>query len=376
MRRLALLGALVVVVATMLATTATAPPRARAEAEARLASASNPTARGLGAAAAWLEATGRAAVVLGPGDPPPRAGDVWLLVAPAAPLSQAEAQAFLAHAARGGLAVWALSARPQPALAALLGVSRVQGRGERTVGGLPDHPILGGLALRAGGDGVTSSLARARAVTGPEAPPAAVAVSMGSGEVLLLAGPEPLDNAHLREADALSLWVRLAARGRVAFDERWLRPRAAGASLELPALVGAQALLAALLLLLALGRRHGAIRPPPGPGSRRTARDYLVSLAALSRRTGAEPELAAATWQRLRRTLEREAGVPARLPAEEAARRLEGRAPAAAAALRRGEAALRRGEADLRRGQLLEVTRAAADVEEALRGPGGARTDR
>jgi hypothetical protein len=386
MRRLALLGALVVVVAAMLASTAAAPHRARSEAEARLPSASNPTARGLGGAAAWLEATGRAAVVLGPGDPAPRAGDVWLLVAPAAPLSPAEAQAFVAHAARGGLAVWALSSRPQPALAALLGARRLPGRDERTVGGLPDHPVLGGLALRAGGDGVASSLPGARAVTGPEAPPAAVAVQVGAGEVLLLAGPEPLDNAHLPEADALSLWVRLAARGRVVFDERWLRPRAAGVSLRLPALVGAQVLLAALLLLLALGRRHGAIRPPPAPGSRRTARDYLASLAALSRRAGAEPELAAASWRRLRRTLEREAGVAAGLPGEEAARRLEGRSPAAAAALRRGEASLhggdavlRPGDAVLRRpvpGQLLEVTRAAADVEAALRRPGGARTDR
>jgi hypothetical protein len=314
-------------------------------------------------------------------------------VAPAAPLSQAEAEAFVAHAARGGLAVWALSARPQPALAALLGASRVPGRGERTVGGLPGHPLLGGLALRAGGDGVASSLPGARAVTGPEAPAVAVAVPVGAGEVLLLAGPEPLDNAHLREADALSLWVRLAARGRLAFDERWLRPRTTGTSLELPAMVGAQALLAALLLLLALGRRHGAIRPPAAPDTRRTARDYLVSLAALSRRAGAEPELAAATWQRLRRTVERETGVLARLPGEEAARRLEGRAPAAAAALRRGEAVLRAGEAVLRPGeavrrpgeagrrrpapgQLLAVARAAADVEEALRRPGGARTDR
>ena len=72
--------------------------------------------------------------------------------------------------------------------------------------------------------------------------------------------------------------------------------------------------------------------------------------------------MAIASWGRLRRRLEREAGVPARLPGEEAARRLEGRAPAAAAALRRGEGAL----AAPGPGQLLKVTQAAADLEEAL----------
>jgi hypothetical protein len=364
-RRLALPAALVLVAAAAIAGSAVAPRRARSAAEALRPAAANPSPRGTGAAAAWLAATGREAVVLEGGAAPPRPGDAWLLLAPEAPVPAADAEAFLAHAARGGLAVWALSSAPQPALERALGAARRPGRGERVTAGRPDHPLLAGLALQVGGDGVESSAPGARPASGPEEPPSAVAVPVGQGEVLLLASPEPLDNAHLREADALSLWVRLAARGRVVFDERWLAPGAAGGPPGAPLLAGAQALLAAALLLVALSMRHGAIRPPPAPGSRRTARDYLASLAALSRRAGAEPELAAASWARLRRRLEREAGVPARLSWEEAARRLEARAPPAGAALRRGEAAL----AAPGPGQLLAVTRAAADLESALRQP-------
>jgi hypothetical protein len=361
-RRLTLLGALVMLVAAVLATSLAAPRRELDAAQARRPSATNPTPRGLKAAAAWLDATGRAAAVVGPSDAAPGPGDVWLLVAPAATLPAAEAEAFLAHAARGGLSVWALGRAAQPVLERALRASRVEGGGERTATGLPGHPLLEGLALRVGGSGVASDAPGARALTGPDAPPAAVSVPLGRGEVLLLAGPEPLDNRRVAEADALSLWVRLAARGRLAFDERWLEPASAGSPRALPALLGLQALLAALALLLSLGRRHGAVRPAQAAGARRTAHDYLASLAALSRRAGAEPALASAGWWRLRRRLEREAGVPARLDDEAAARRLEGRG-AAAAALRRGAAALLAGGP----GQLLAVTRAAADVEEALR---------
>lgn len=369
MRRpgLGLLGALVLVAAALIATSAStsAPRRLRGAAASRPVAA-NPAGRGLAAAVAWLEATGRPVAVLGPGEEAPAPGDVWLLLAPVAPLPRAEAERLLDHAARGGLAVWALGPSPQPALERALGAARSPGRGERTSAGVPGHPLLGGLALGVGRDGVTSSAPGAHPATGPEAPPAAVSVPVGRGEVLLLGDPAILDNAHLPESDALSLWVRLAARGRVVLDERWGAPAdgGAGRTAGVAALVGLQALLAALLLLLALGRRHGAVRPLPAPASRRTARDYLAALAALSRRAGAEPALAAASWRRLRRRLEREAGVPARLPDEAAARRLSGR-PGAAEAVRRGAAALR-AEGP---GQLLAVTRAAADAEAALRRP-------
>jgi hypothetical protein len=294
----------------------------------------------------------------------PGPGAVWLLAAPAAPLPRAEAEAFLAHAEAGGLSVWALGPRRQPELERLLGATRLAGPGERTTAGIAGAGPLEGLVLRSGAAGVASTWPGARLATGPDAPPAALVLPAGRGEVLLLAGTELLDGARIGEADNLSLWVRLAARGPIAFDERWLRLVDATAP-RLPWVAGGQALLAALLRLGALGRRHGAVRPAPGQAPRRTASDYLRGLASLSRRAGAEPELAEAVWRRLRRLLERTSGAPARLVDEEAAHRLEARAPAAAAALRRGAAALaQRGP-----GQLLAVTRAAADVEAALRHP-------
>lgn len=362
MRRLALGGALAALLTAVIAATAAAPARDRAEALAGLPSARNPGARGLGAVAAWLAATGRAAAVLEPGDADPAPGAVRLLLAPAAPLDEAEAVALVARAARGGLVVWAMGEAPQPALERLLEARRLPGRGERLTAGAGDDPLLGGLLLRTGGAGATSGLPGARPATGPEQPAAAVTIPVGAGQVLLLGGPEPLDDAHLPEADALSLWVRLAARGPIAFDERWLRPRAAGGRPSTPLLAGLQALLLALALLAALAPRLGAVRPPPPSGSGSGAREYLASLAALYRRSGAEEALAADAWRRLRRRLERTAGVPARATDEDAASRLEPRLPGVAAALRRGAAAL----AEPGPGRLLAVSRAAADAEAAL----------
>jgi hypothetical protein len=237
------------------------------------------------------------------------------------------------------------------------------------VGSLAPHWLFDGLLVATGGAGVESGRTGARAVLGDPDRPAAVTIPIGRGEVLLLAGPEPLDNRHIGDGQALALWVRLAARGPIVFDERYLRPAAAGwvARSGRTALLGAQLGLLVLLLAAALLPRLGAIRPPPPEGAGRTTHEYLASLAGLYRRAGAEPELAEATWLRLRRRLERESGVAAGLPEEEAARRLAAGAPAAAESLRRGEAALARGG----RGVLLEVAQAAADVVGDRRWPGG-----
>jgi len=363
------LAALALVAAAVLAGSP-GPGRRRGGPLARLPSAESPGPRGLAAAAAWLGATGRPwSRLAAPEDAPPP-GATWLVVAPARPLGEADAGALLAHAARGHLVVWALGDAPQPALEAALGARRLPGRGggERTVAGAPGDPLLEGLTLRTDEAGVASDRPGAReAATGaPGEPPAAVTVPVGRGAVLLLAGPAALDNAHLAAGDALSLWVRLAARGPIAFDERWLapaRPAPAAPPGRAAALAALQALLAALALLLALGQRLGAVRPPPAPAARRTARDYLASLAVLYRRSGAEPALAADAWRRLRGRLERDAGIPSRLDDGEAALRLAARWPGPAEAMGRGAAALARGGP----GTLLEVTRAAADVESGLR---------
>jgi len=280
----------------------------------------------------------------------------------------AEVAALLGHAAAGGLVIWALgdgAEHRQPELSRRLEARHRPARGERTVTPLEPHPLFAGLSLRSSAAGVASTAPGARAVLGDAERAAAVAVPVGRGEVLLLAGPELLDNRHISQDGSLSLLVRLAARGPVAFDERFLRPVAAGRVASTSAAPGFLLQLGLLVALLAAARwpRLGAVRPPPPPGAGRTTRDYLASLAELYRLAGAEPELAAASWRRLRLRLERESGLPARLSGEEAARWLARGAPAAVEPLRRGEAALARGGDGL----LLEVTRAAADVEAARR---------
>jgi hypothetical protein len=364
-RGLAVAGALAV--ALLLAALLATPPRGD-PALAHRPSTESTGGAGVGAAARWLQATGRPYRRLVEPSDRPVAGETWLLLAPAAALDDREVTALVDHAAAGGLVVWALGeggeAR-QPALARRLGARRWSGSGERTVPSMAPHRLFDGLSLRAGGAGVASDRPGARAVLGEVERPAAVAIPVGQGEVMLWAGPELVDNHRIGEGDVLTLWVRLAAGGPLAFDERSLRPAGAGrgAGGSPAVLLGLQLGLVILLLAAALWPRLGAIRPPP-PGAGRGTRDYLASLAFLYRRAGAEPELAAVSWRRLRRRLERQAGVGARLPADEAARRLAGSAPASVEPFRRGEEALARGGPGL----LLAVARAAAEVEAARRG--------
>ncbi len=367
MRRAGLALALVLGVALLFAAVVATPPRGD-PALARFPSTESTWSGGVAGAARWLEATGRPHRRWVGAATPPAAGEAWLLLSPAAPLGDREVQGLLDHAEAGGLVVWALGdggEHRQPALARRLQARRVPGRGLHTAAPLSPHPLFDGISLRLGGAGVACDAPGARTVLGDAGWAAAVAVPVGRGEVLLLAGPELLDNGHLAEPDALDVWVRLASRGPLVFDERFLRPAAAGlvAGAGPLAPFGLQLGLLVLLLGAALWPRLGAIRPPPPPGPGRTTRDYLAALAELYRRAGAEPELAAAAWERLRRRLEREAGVAAGLPVEEAVRRLAPTAPAMAEPLRRGAAALARGGP----GCLLAVTRAAADVRAARR---------
>jgi hypothetical protein len=321
--------------------------------------------RGLAAARAFLLARGHRVARLAGGSGTPAPGAVLLLAAPAAALDGADADAVLAHAEAGGTVVWASGATPQPALAARLAVTASPDGGARLAGPLEPHVLFDGLALPASPGTVSSALPGARAVSGAPGRPSAVAVPVGRGEVILLSGPDPLENAGLARADALSLLVRLAARGPVTFDERWLLPRRGGrgppASL---ALLGGQALLAAVVLVAARGRRLGVIRPPRAARAR-TSADYLASLAALYRRAGAEGELAAAAWRAVRRRLERRAGVPARLADPDALAQLRARAPAAAEPFERGAAAL---QAPPGPATLVDLVRAAADLDERLSG--------
>jgi len=335
---------------------------------------------GLAALHAWLAETGRAPLLLEDPREEPPSGAAILLAAPRAEISVAEADALLRLVERGGLLVWAVGPLgSQPELERRLSVSRRVASGRAGPPGwtafpLAPHPLFTGLELRTGGGTVESDLPAALPVAGDVRPDpgkatwvAAVSVARGKGEVLLLAGTDLLENRWLGEGGNLSLWVRVAARGRVVFDERWREPRRAPppASLRGIALLAGQSLLAAAAFLWARGRRLGAIRPPPPPESGRTAADYLASLAALYRRAGAEPELCRQAWRRFRLDLERRAGIPVALDDEAAARRLERTRPAAAGSFREA-AGLARDTGSVGPRALFRLVRAVAAAEAAL----------
>lgn len=330
-----------------------------------LAAAANVGPRGLAGAGELLRSTGAATARRGPGDPAVPDAAVVLLAAPSAALDREDVPLLVADAARGATVVVALGRTPQPELLRALGLELSPGEAPRLAHGLAPHRLVGDLSLPGRDAALSPSRPGAIAVSGARGWASAVSIPVGRGEVLVLSGPEPFENAHLLQGDAASLVVRLGALGQVVFDERFLSPgqREPPPSRRALLLLAAQLLLAGTALLLARGRRLGAVRPPPtDPGAGRTARDYLASLAALYRRAGAEEELAAQAWRGLRRRLDRRWSVPARLTDAQAARRLALRSREAAVALARGSAALAGGGS----GVLLVVTRAAADAERAL----------
>lgn len=333
-----------------------------------LPAADNPGPHGLQAARELLEALGSPVAVRRPGDAPPPGARVVIVAAPQLGAGEGAAAAaeLLAAAEEGATVVLALGRSPPPDLLAGLGLDFTQGDEPRTAHGRAPHRLVGDLDLPARGAALRALRPEALAVSGGDGWASAVSVPAGHGrgEVLVLAGPEPLENAHLLEGDAVSLVTRLGALGPVTFDERYLAPApvAAGPAERALGLLALQLLLGGLAVVAARGRRLGAVRPAPPPASGRTARAYLASLAALYQRSGAEPELAAATWGALRRRLERRHAIPASLSDAEAARRAARLSSAAALALARGGAALAGGGA----GVLLAVTQAAADAEAAL----------
>lgn len=328
------LAALLALAASVAAVTA---GRARLPPEARLPSVELAGPRGAAALHDWLAATGRAPLrVSGPEELPP--GAVAVLAAPLTPLTAAEVDRLWAHAAAGGLLVVAAgSPGAQPELERRLRLSRPRlgGRGGDRALALAPHPLVAGLTLATAGGSVASDLPGALPVAGGPGFAAVVSAPLGRGEILLLAGPDLLENGWLGEGDNLQLWARLAARGPLAFDEGHFArevPRREPAGGRLLPLV-LQLLASAALLLWGLGHRLGAVRPPPAQAAR-TAADYLASLGALYRSARAEPELAAAAWRAHRLRLQRQAGIPASLPDGQAGERLAALRPEAAPSFR------------------------------------------
>jgi hypothetical protein len=332
-----------------------------------LPAADNPGPHGLAAARELLLALRAPVSVRHPGEPMPPGAAVVIVAAPRASLAGAELSGLLEEARAGATLVIALGAAPQPALLDALGLAYDPGRAPRLTRGTAPHPLVGDLTLPARSAALRVVRPGALAVSGDERA-AAVSAPAGAGEVLVLSGPEPLENAHQLEGDAVTQVTRQAALGPVVFDERFLAPAAPPPAPRQQAvgLLALQLLLGGLVLVAARARRLGAVRPPPPAAAARTARAYLASLAALYRRAGAEEELAASTWHALRRRLDRRHALPASLSDGDAARRVARRSATAAVALARGSAALAAGG----EGVLLRVTRAAAEAEKAMGGRG------
>lgn len=204
-------------------------------------------------------------------------------------------------------------------------------------------------------------------IAGSGPSPAVLRKDLGAGRIYLLASPTLIENHRIDLADNLYLLegILALAHGRpILFDdEHHLPPVAAsGSILRHPAFLGAalQGLCALALLLLALGRRLGPIRPLPSE-ERWGSEVYVEGLAALYRRAGIDDALRAAAYRDLRATLWRRAGVAAHLPEAEAGLRLARRTPLAASALQRvARVCLQPGH------DLLEAVRAIADLEAAL----------
>ncbi len=376
MRRGLEIGVVAVAVAVLAATAAVAHRRQRQVELSPWPVADNPGPRGLGALHAWLVETGRKPLRLEePGDRPPPRSTV-ILAAPRAELAPGDVDGLLAHAEGGGLVVWAAGpAGSQPEMEGRLAASPSGGPlATRRIAAIAPHPLFAGLALSAGGGSISSTLPGALAVAGSRSEDetgalraAALSVARGRGEVLVLAGAELLENFRLAEGDNLALWARVASRGPVAFDERFREPRGGPAppsSRALTALV-LQALAAALCLFWAMGRRLGAVRPPPSAGASRTAADYVASIAALYRRARAEPELVRSSYRRLRQELHARAGISAGIGDAAASARLARRSPAAAEAFGRA-AAVAGAASSAGPAELLAFSRAAADLSSAL----------
>jgi len=317
----------------------------------------------------WAASTGRGPLrVAGEGAVAP--GAVWVLAAPAAPLGPGEAEAFLAHVRAGGLAVWALGPEPQPELAARLGLSvdPLRARSGLPQSPLAPHPLFRGLSLRGACQPMASTLAGALPVAGADAgalPCTAVfSIPVGRGEVLVLAGDDLLANRAVGDADHLAFWARVAERGPLAFDERYLGARSGPGVPRGIVVLLAQAALAAALAGWALLPRFGAVRPPPAEDVATGAAGYLTSLAALYGRARAEPELVRTALASLRARARERAGVPRDRPDAEVARFLARKSPEAARAF--AAAAVAGAASAAGRAELVRITQASADLEAAL----------
>lgn len=266
-------------------------------------------------------------------------------------LDERETKAALGVARRGGVLVVISPTKAhledvQPLLAKALGAESTMRRGtvvderpkgrdvsERVTAWTTDPLLAGGRTFLARvRHGIRASGGTPLAGAGQT--PVIVRKPLGKGLVYLLATPTLLENHRVDLADDLHLLeglraLALASGGPLVFDEQHHLPPPAGGPgsiLGRPAVLatGIQLALVCAVLLLAIGRRFGPVRPLV-PDTRRSSVEYADTLAALYRRAADESALCEEVRTGLRRRLHERTGLGPTLDEAALAARLASR---------------------------------------------------
>ncbi len=145
---------------------------------------------------------------------------------------------------------------------------------------------------------------------------------LGAGEVYIGAGADLSQNERLELLDNLQLWENLAQAGMLAFDELHHEAESAPPVSGPLWAVALQFLAVFAMFALSRGTRLGPARAELEDRHRST-REYLDSMARLTRRAKVERELASAQVQRLRVLMQDRLGISRSLPDTDAAPELE-----------------------------------------------------
>ncbi len=149
--------------------------------------------------------------------------------------------------------------------------------------------------------------------------------SANDGEIWIFAGADFSQNSRIEEADNIEVWEAIAARGPILFDESHhrLAPEAPDAAKRALWIIAAQFVAWASFFAYSRGSRLG----PPRPEiieRHRSSREYLESIAWLTRRSRVEKELLREAMTRLRVAMQDRLGIAVSLPEDEAAHALQG----------------------------------------------------
>lgn len=150
-------------------------------------------------------------------------------------------------------------------------------------------------------------------------PPLLWARRIGAGTLYVAAGAELAENGRLDLEDNARLWLNVAARGPIWFDETHHRARVD----ERPTVnlwaFGLQFAFAAALFVVARGTRVGPVREEPPPLQRSTT-EYVEAMAQLTHRAKLDAELVEDLRRQVRLMLHERLGLSLELSDEERAR--------------------------------------------------------